>query len=82
MNPGKEHRAAGLLGLGFTLPFPLLNVRMSPAIGLHAYTYRVVDSVISYEKPLFGSTRIDTSTHVLSGPARRLGLVGSFSVSA
>lgn len=79
---GTKTRAASLVGLGFTLPFPLLSIRLSPAFGVHGYTNRVVDSVIEHGDLVFGGHYSDTSTHVIDNRALRLGLVGSISVSA
>lgn len=81
-NFGARVRPTGLLGIGFTLPFPHLNVRLSPAFGLHTYTNHVVDSVIEHGEMLFGGQYADTSIHVIDNRSLRLGLVGSVSVSA
>src|SRR5690606_11785909 len=82
MTFGAGRRGAGLLGAGVTIPFPLLNVRLSPAIGLHGYTNRLEDSVITHGETLFGSSYRDTSLHVIENRKVRMGIVGSFSVSA
>lgn len=90
MSLGAGPRGAGLLGFGVTIPFPLLNVRLSPAFGIHGYTNSVVDSVITHhETSTIGITGSgestsysDTTIHVIDNRALRMGLIGSFSVSA
>lgn len=81
-NFGTGNRVAGLLGLGFTIPFPQLYIRLSPALGIHGYTNFVSDSVITHAETLWGVPYTDTSTHVIENRAMRLGPVGSFTVSA
>jgi hypothetical protein len=54
-------RGVALVGAGLTLPFPLVNVRLSPAVGLHTYTNRTVDSTHIYRPPfMFSDGYMDT----------------------
>jgi len=76
------------VGAGLTVPFPFLNIRVAPSLGIHTYKTRFVDSVIArYDgvTPLFGGSSggftYDTTVYRIDQRLRRTGITRAWSVS-
>jgi|GEM_PF-6520044 len=81
-NADAAFRGAVLVGAGLTLPFPFANLRVAPAVGLHAYATRTEDSTIARVTNIFSdSTYTDTLIYRQEDRHSRVGTLRTLSVS-
>lgn len=81
-NADATFRGAVLVGAGLTLPLPFANLRIAPAVGLHAYATRTEDSTIARVTNIFSdSTYTDTLIYQQDDRYSRVGTLRSISVS-